>query len=52
MIEVIQSLEYDSMMLFQWFSDNQIKANISKSDLLVNKKDEVAIKKDKVISEY
>ena len=42
------------MMLFQWFSDNQIKANISKSDLLVNKKDEVAIKIDKVIknSEY
>ena len=23
--EVIQSLEHDSMMLFQWFSDNQMK---------------------------
>ena len=29
------------MMLFQWFSDNQMKANISKCHLLVNKKDEV-----------
>ena len=36
--EVIQSLEDDSMMLFQWFSDNHIKANISKCHLLVNKK--------------
>ena len=32
------------MMLFQWFSDNQMKANISKCHLLVNKKDEVTIK--------
>ena len=39
--EVIQSLEHDSMMLFQWFSDNQMKANISKCHLLVNKKNEV-----------
>ena len=37
--EVIQALELDSMMLFKWFSDNQIKANISKCHLLVNKKD-------------
>ena len=42
--EVIQSLEHDSMMLFQWFSDNQMKANISKCHLLVNKKDEVTIR--------
>ena len=42
--EVIQSLEHESMMLFQWFSDNQMKANISKCHLLVNKKDEVTIK--------
>ena len=32
------------MMLFKWFSDNQMKANISKSHLLVNKKDEVVIR--------
>ena len=31
-------------MLFKWFSDNQMKANISKCHLLVNKKDEVVIK--------
>ena len=42
--EVIQSLERDSMMLFQWFSYNQIKASISKCHLLVNKKDEVNIR--------
>ena len=42
--EVIQSLEHDSMMLFQWFSDNQMKANISKCHLLVNKKNEVTIR--------
>ena len=32
------------MMLFQWFSDNQIKVNISKWHLLLNKKDEVTIR--------
>ena len=42
--EVIQSLEHDSMILFQWFSDNQMKANISKFHLLVNKKNEVTIR--------
>ena len=42
--EVIQSLEHDSMMLSQWFSDNQMKANISKCHLLVNKKNEVTIR--------
>ena len=42
--EVIQSLEHDSMMLFQWFSDNQMKVNISKCHLLVNKNDEVSIR--------
>ena len=41
--EVTQSLERDSM-LFQWFSNNQMKANISKCHLLVNKKDEVTIR--------
>ena len=42
--EVIQSLEHDSMILFKWFSENQMKANISKRHLLVNKKDEVTIR--------
>ena len=42
--EVIQSLEHDSVMLFKWFSENQVKANISKCHLLVNKKDEVTIR--------
>ena len=41
--EVIKLLERDSMMLFKWFSDNQMKANISKCHLLVNKNDEVVI---------
>ena len=42
--EVIQSLEQDCIMLFQWFYDNQMKANISKCHLLVNKKNEVTIR--------
>ena len=41
--EVIKLLERDSMMLFKWFSDNQMKANISKCHLLVNEKGEVVI---------
>ena len=32
--EVIQSLEHDSMMLFEWFSDNQMKANICQCHLI------------------
>ena len=51
--EVIQSLEHDSMMLFQQFSVNQMKANISKCHLLVNKKDEVTIRlEDTEIKNY
>ena len=53
--EVIQSLEYDSMMLFQCLSDNQMKANISKCHVLVNKKNEVTIRVGDMeikISEY
>ena len=42
--EAIQSLEPDSIMLLQWFSDNQMKVNISKCHLLVNNKDEVTIR--------
>ena len=42
--EVIKLLEHDSTFLFKWFSDNQMKANINKCHLLVNKKNEVIIK--------
>ena len=41
--EVIKLLEQGSTMFFKWFSDNQMKANISKCHLLVNKKVEVFI---------
>ena len=41
--EVIKLLERDSKMLFRWFSDNQMKANLNKCHLVVNKKYEVAI---------
>ena len=40
--EIIQSLQHDSMMLFKRLSGNQMKSNISKCHLLVNKKDGVA----------
>ena len=36
--EVIKLPEHDSGMLFKWFSDNQMKENISKFTLLVKKK--------------
>ena len=41
--EVIKLLERISKMLFKWFSDNQMKANINKCHPLVNRKDEVVI---------
>ena len=41
--EVIKLLECDSTMLFKWYSDNQMKANITKCHLLVNKDDEIII---------
>ena len=41
--EVIKLLERASTMMFKWFSDNQIRANISKCHLLVKKKYEVVI---------
>ena len=41
--EVMKLLEQGSTMFFKWFSDNQMKANISRCHLLVNKKDEVVI---------
>ena len=53
--EVIKLPERDSTMLFKWFSDSQMNANISKCHLLVNKKDKVVInlgEKDIKNSEY
>ena len=41
--ELIKLPERDSMMLFKWLSDNQMKANISICHLQVNKKGEVVI---------
>ena len=41
--EVIKPLEKDSIKLFQWFSDNQIKAKYDKCHLLVSGKDTVTI---------
>ena len=34
--EVIKLLERDSTMLVKWFTDNQMKANISKCHFVVN----------------
>ena len=36
--EVIKLQEHDSTISLKWFSDNQMKANISKCHLLVNTK--------------
>ena len=35
---IIKSLEEDSIKLFQWFSDNQMRTNHDKSHLLVSGK--------------
>ena len=36
--EIIQSLEGDSLKLFQWFQRNQMKSNKSKRNFLKNNK--------------
>ena len=41
--EVIKSLEEDSIKFFQWFSDNQMKANHDKCHLLVSGKNNVTM---------
>ena len=41
--EIIKSLEEDSIKLFQWFADKQIKANHDKCHLLVTGKKDVTI---------
>ena len=57
--DIIKSLENDSIELFKWFSDNQIKANKDKYHVLIssnendttnvdgNLKKEVTSKKDR-----
>ena len=41
--EVIQKLENAAQTLFQWFSDNQMKANPDKCHLLCNSNSEVSL---------
>ena len=41
---VIRSLENDSVRLFKWFSDNQMKANKDKCHLLLSNKEKVTMK--------
>ena len=41
---VIRTLENDSVKLFKWFSNNQIKANKDKCHLLLCNKDRATIK--------
>ena len=41
---VIRSLENDSVRLFKWFSDNQMKANKDKCHLLLSNKERVTMK--------
>ena len=41
--ELIKLRESDPMMLSKWFSSNQMKVNINKYYLLVNKMDEVVL---------
>ena len=41
--EVIQKLEKAAKILFQWFSDNQMKANPDKGHFLCNSNSEVSL---------
>ena len=41
--ELIQELENASQTLFQWFSDNQMKANPDKCHFLCNSNSEVSL---------
>ena len=41
--EVIQKLENAAKMLFQWFNDNQMKANPDKCHFLCNSNSEVSL---------
>ena len=41
---VIRTLEYDSVRLFKWSSNNQMKANNDKCHLLLSNKERVSVK--------
>ena len=43
MEEVIQKLENTAKTLFQWFSDNQTKANLDKCHFLCNSSSELCL---------
>ena len=46
--EVIAILENDSIQLFKWFSDNQMKANKDKCHLVISNNEKVSIKIDNI----
>ena len=46
--DVIKTLENDSIRLFKWFSDNQMKANKDKCRLIVSNNEHDSIKIDDI----
>ena len=46
--EVITILENDSIQLFKWFSDNQMKANKDKCHLVISNNEKVSMKIDNI----
>ena len=42
--DVIRTLESDSVRLFKWFSNNQMKANMGKCHLLLSNKERISRK--------
>ena len=46
--EVITILENDSVQLFKWFSDNQMKANKDKCHLVISNNEKVSMKIDNI----
>ena len=46
--EVITVLENDSIQLFKWFSDNQMKANKDKCHLVISNNEKVPMKIDNI----
>ena len=46
--KVIKILENDSIWLFQWFSDNQIKANKNECLLAINDNEKVSVNIDDI----
>ena len=46
--EAITILETDSIQLFKWFSDNQMKANKDKCDVVISNNKKVSMKIDNI----